>query len=493
MPLIALNAQEYTRGIGVYPGDPKEDFAPVMRPDSTYRNLALHRPAWHSSAYDYNLTAQLVTDGIKDTVLPRWVATSTSQHGVLPRNEREWPLDGNWVSSVDLKGQSGWVQVELGGGAEPLAVDSIQVDATIRADHQPENWTVTVSGSGDGQSWTELGHASEMARPGGDIKPLVRFSSAAHYRYYRVSFEDPRTRGFSLGELTFFNAGQQVHVGGPWNFTSAWMPAGKGEEWVYVDLGAVCTFDRVVLAWIRRAAEGAIQVSDDAAKWTTVQPLSSGTGDVDDIKLGQMARGRYVRVLLAKPASPEGYVLSELEVYGRGGPVAQPKPLQSINAEGRLNLGGGAWRIQRDSLVRADGAALSQPGFRDDDWVAATVPGTVLSSYYNAGALPDPNFGDNQLHDFRLVLLRGLLVSQRVRGSGIRTRQTRLAELRRHQLEGRRVPERREARPHRRRVHARTLRRDDAAAPGQKNALAVRIEKNATSRQRQGEDAPEPR
>ncbi len=84
-----------------------------MKPDSSYRNLALHRPAWHSSAYDYNLTAQLVTDGIKDTAMPRWVSTSTSQQGVLPRNEREWLLDSNWVSTVRLKGSTGWVQVEL--------------------------------------------------------------------------------------------------------------------------------------------------------------------------------------------------------------------------------------------------------------------------------------------------------------------------------------------------------------------------------------------
>ena len=157
MPVLALNAQEYTRGIGVYPGDPKEDFGPVMKPESSYRNLALHRPAWHSSAYDYNLTAQLVTDGIKDTAMPRWVSTSTSQQGVLPRNEREWPLDSNWVSSVRLKGSTGWVQVELGGGDQPLEIDSIQVDAAVASDPGPENWTVTISGSGDGQSWTATG------------------------------------------------------------------------------------------------------------------------------------------------------------------------------------------------------------------------------------------------------------------------------------------------------------------------------------------------
>ena len=47
----------------IYPGDPKEYSGPVLVPDaSTYRNLALRRPAFHSSAYDYNLTAQLVTE-----------------------------------------------------------------------------------------------------------------------------------------------------------------------------------------------------------------------------------------------------------------------------------------------------------------------------------------------------------------------------------------------------------------------------------------------
>ena len=54
--------------MGVYPGDPAQYFGPALVTDTaTYRNLALHRPAYQSSSYDYNLTAQLVTDGIKET------------------------------------------------------------------------------------------------------------------------------------------------------------------------------------------------------------------------------------------------------------------------------------------------------------------------------------------------------------------------------------------------------------------------------------------
>ena len=119
---------EYTRGVGIYPGDPSEDFRPVLVPDdSTYRNLALHRPAYHSSSYDYNLTAQLVTDGIKDSHLPDWVATSVSYRGLLPKVEREFFLDHNPDTSVDLRGPHPWVQVQLGGGASVPEIDRVEV------------------------------------------------------------------------------------------------------------------------------------------------------------------------------------------------------------------------------------------------------------------------------------------------------------------------------------------------------------------------------
>jgi len=88
------DASNYTRGVGVYPGDPREDFSPTLVEDlSTYRNLALLRPAYHSSSYDYNLTAQLVTDGIKHTHLPRWVRTAASFRGQL----RKTSANSSWI------------------------------------------------------------------------------------------------------------------------------------------------------------------------------------------------------------------------------------------------------------------------------------------------------------------------------------------------------------------------------------------------------------
>jgi hypothetical protein len=45
--VLSFAAPQETRGIGIFPGDPDEDFAPTLIPDDpSYRNLALHRPAW---------------------------------------------------------------------------------------------------------------------------------------------------------------------------------------------------------------------------------------------------------------------------------------------------------------------------------------------------------------------------------------------------------------------------------------------------------------
>ena len=411
-----VSPQEYTRGIGVYPGLPREGFEPTLTIDATtYRNLALRRPAYHSSSYDYNLTAQLVTDGIKHTHLPDWVSTSVSFRGTLPKNEREFCLDHNPTSVVELRGPRPWVQIQLGGGETVPEVDRVDVLVVTPAHEKPEDLSFSVSVSGDGREWQKLGSVTGpqpispagypmgFAQPGQLFQPSIPLGPPSTSRFYRIECSVAHAPEFAfgmvwqIGEVAFFGKNQRVEIGGPYRFTSAWMSAGLSEEWVYVDLGARCEFDRVTLCWIARAAEGSIQVSDDAQNWRDLQPLPSGSQLTDDIKLGQAAQGRYVRVLMERPTSPYGYILSEIEVYGRGGPVAQPKPAPA-ESDGRLDLAGGNWRVQRESLVAVGGEILSKPGYNGDDWVVGTVPGTALASYLNVGAIPDPNYGDNQFY-----------------------------------------------------------------------------------------------
>jgi beta-galactosidase/beta-glucuronidase len=405
---LAGEAQPYTRGIGVYPGDPKEYMGPSMARDAvTYRNLALHRPAYQSSAYDYNLTAQLVTDGIRQTALPQWIVARTSSGGLLGKRDREVFLDGNPTSMVDVTGDHPWVEFALEGGeaSEQNVPEIDHFDLYLRNIWGPPpagGWTFIVSGSDDQSTWKELGRVSGTALPpmnpgGASFRQPIDLDAAARFRAYRIEFVTKDVRTWGVAEVAPFFKGREVHLAGPDLFSSAWMSAGSGTEWVYVDLGANCAFDRVKLAWIRRAAEGEIQVSDDAAQWKTLQPLPVSSALDDDIRLAQPAKGRYVRVSMTRPAEPEArYILSEVEVWGRGGPIPVARAAAAARPDGALPLDGGKWRLQRASLAPAGGEQLSTPGFKDQDWMIATVPGTVLTSYLNDGAIVNPDFGDNQ-------------------------------------------------------------------------------------------------
>jgi hypothetical protein len=400
---VASAAGEFTRGVGVYPGDPAAFDGPMSVPDTvTYRNLALHRPAIASSNYDFSLTAQLITDGIIDHRLPRWLVVSTSAKGILPRPEREHVVDGYANTGVDIAGSGGWVQIEQTGGYEPREVDHIEVTAIAQTDDQrPQRWTCVVESSNDGNGWKELGRTGSeesLAKVGfwqpKTIKAVFDLATPAPARLYRARIDAPSVTAWRVTDVATSDRGARVQLGGPFDFTSAWKSASSGSEWVQVDLGALCTFDRVTLHWIRRAVEGAMLVSDDGASWRTLQPLPTET---DDCRLHEPATGRFVRVQMTRPATPDGYVLSELQVFGRGGPVPLAQPAPTPPRGERQNLTRGGWCLQRDSLVTLGGEALSQPGADSTGWLPATVPGSVLVSYWNAGALPDPNYGDNQL------------------------------------------------------------------------------------------------
>src|ERR1039458_3036281 len=204
---LTLSAQDFTRGVGVYPGNPKEDFAPRMRVDgTTYRNLALHRAAYHSSSYDYNLTAQLVTDGIRGTKLPRWEAVSTSQQGALKKNERQWMFDNNPGTHVMVKGPGAWVRIELLGREGAPEVDRVEIDARQQTSFGAgKSWTCIVSGSDDGQTWSELGRAPnppKPAEPFGTSLFSVAFAAPSRSRMYRLDFQADSDLTWQVGDVS---------------------------------------------------------------------------------------------------------------------------------------------------------------------------------------------------------------------------------------------------------------------------------------------------
>lgn len=444
------NDDSFSRGIGIYPGNPAEDFSPTLKPDaSIYHNIALNRTVFQSSSYDYNLTGQLITDGILTTDEPATISVSTSQ-GELPKNEREWMLDHNRVTSNVIEGKDMFVQIGFEGNYRLPVINRLVLKGNmVYQDDLPKGYSITLQASNDGDNWEVLTSEKGKDLPGvdrfnrsarmiaemekrrkkGEERPSNPFMQGPYgsgpdapqpsfsynfgmpkptrnldlnfdldpenpYHYYRISINTSCAESWTFSDLDFYNDDNRLIMAPSNQFNSTWMPAGKKDEWVYVDLGSKSTFDKINLHWAKKPAAAKIQVSDDAGNWNDLWDLPVNQDKIDQIEVNENTTAQFVRLLVTDAS--DGCLLSEMEVMGTGGMALQahPTPKASTN---KITLSGGNWKIQRTSEVPDPGSVISRNDFNDENWLVATVPATVLVSYWNAGALPDPNFGDNQL------------------------------------------------------------------------------------------------
>ena len=387
-------------GIGVYPGNPDENTAPVMVQDDSYRNIALNRAAYASSSFDYNLTAQLVTDGIVSAEMPRFLQVSTPEGGV-PRREREWLVDQGPYTRPIFEGSSTSIVFELGNGWKEMA-DNVRMLGYVNflEEEADGSYEISFYGSENGEEWDKIGEFSGKNFPGEKLSPRkhsdpdksaalgerllprrlidlnVNLESPKSYSFFKVSLNMPGAQEWMFTNCDFYHMGEFVDLVSSQFFCSTWMSLGAEKEWVYVDLGAVADFDKVVLHWLNRPADGMIQVSKDGERWKNLSAIT------EDNTIEVKGRGRYVRVLINGSTDKKPLMLSEIEVWGKGG----------------LRADQVSWKLKRALETEADGTSISTCEFDDSDWLAATVPGTVLTSYVNIGAVPDPNHADNLLH-----------------------------------------------------------------------------------------------
>ena len=104
---------------------------------------------------------------------------------------------------------------------------------------------------------------------------------------------------------------------------------------------------------------------------------------------------RWLRVLCEECAG-ERYEIRRLEVFGENDRVRALPPLPAPEEDGTQRLVGGNWKLSRAEEVLEGGEELSLPDYDDSEWIPAVVPGTVLTSYIDYGAVPDPNYDDWQ-------------------------------------------------------------------------------------------------
>jgi hypothetical protein len=245
-------------------------------------------------------------------------------------------VDGNtatrWSSAFS---DPQWLRVDLGAHATVNQVTLSWEAAYARA--------FQLQTSNDGNTWTTV--YSTTTATGGTQTITVTGSG----RYVRMNGTARGTAyGYSLWEFQVFGTfdttactGSNLALNHPATASSAengaspasaavdgntatrWSSAFSDPQWIQVDLGASATICQVTLSWEAAYASAfQVQTSADGNTWSTIYSTTSGTGGNQTLNV--TGTGRYLRVYGTARATPYGYSLWELGVFGTGGGSTNP-------------------------------------------------------------------------------------------------------------------------------------------------------------------------
>ena len=355
------------------------------------RNIAFRRLVAQSSAADFTHVGHLVTDGVRSTAPVRKASVASQYPDLSPDGERpERAIDGSkgtkWLIFKD-KCELTVTLPEPARAARYLVASANDVPA-----RDPRRWRIL--GSVDGRDYVEI------ARTDGDVVFGGRYDAKTWpiakpgaYRHYRLAVDasggglaqDGKTPTMQISEFDLLDeSGKSIirHVGEN-AFQSQWVSKGASGEWLVVDLGAPSRVDRVNVHWVKggEAEKYSVELSADGKTWRRAE---SGK-DV-----------RFVR-LACEQAKGDAFAVDEIEVWGANGLSYALPPQAPLGRALREPLRGGNWRLSPARDVAASGEEMTRGAFDDSKWLPAVVPGTVVTSYLRAGAIPDMNIADNQL------------------------------------------------------------------------------------------------
>lgn len=380
-------------------------------------NVALNRAAYASSSYDYNLTAQLVTDGIVETAEPAWLKVSSSS-GELPCRERLWTVDAGPYSRNFLTGERDFLEYEW--SARKFSAGCVRVRGTVLYEEPADGWSVTCYAAASDGELKPVGsiggkglpgrkrsrpavitdpnkQTETITKPACELNLQIPIEEAAGFSRFRIEFKMAGAVVWIVNSVDFSadsSFGESSDTGlydsrdarglnvlPSEDFSSAWMSADAQPQWITVDLGEKKRFSEIRLHWIHKAGSGIVEVSDDNRNWKKCADLPA----VDSLAYSFKAkgRGRYVRLSMKGADESGHFTLSEFEVIGTVGP--------------EKSAAASEWKLQRSSAVTASGEEISANEYDDSGWMPAVVPGTVLYSHIAAGSVPDPGIADNNM------------------------------------------------------------------------------------------------
>lgn len=174
--------------------------------------------------------------------------------------------------------------------------------------------------------------------------------------------------------------------------TTRWSSAFSDPQWIQVDLGDKYSITEVKIVW--EAAFGKdfkIELSNDASEWTTLKTVTNNASVVNTYN-DVTGEGRYIRVHGTARATPYGYSIYELEVYGE---AAGSEPV--VNAGDNVTLGLPA------SEVTLEGDATSERTITQYAWTVLSGPNVPTLVGANTATLTAKGLIEG-LYVFRLTV-----------------------------------------------------------------------------------------
>jgi hypothetical protein len=176
-----------------------------------------------------------------------------------------------------------------------------------------------------------------------------------------------------------------------------WECKPTGEQWISIDLGEVQPIAGVTLHWGRAYARNyRIEVSPESLRpkqWIPTHVTTEGKGGVEAVPLKTVS-ARHVRMVGITEGMEQGFSITEFEVWGTKKAKAASLP-SSAAIIGNTSLSDG-WSLQSAMFTSDAPERISLAGNSPGNWLPAVVPGTVQASYLACGAIPDPNYGNQQ-------------------------------------------------------------------------------------------------
>ncbi|MDO5396348.1 MAG: discoidin domain-containing protein [bacterium] len=370
------------------------------------RNLSYRRAMYQSSSYNCNETAQLAADGIigNDEDELNMAYTFEHEHGNESRyGNVQYLFDRDTSTNWETYHKSAWVSVCL---PRKTVIKSYTL-ASGQADWSTQLYAAgwTLEGSLDGKNWDEIDtRSSQSFAYNGEEQSFEIPENETAYLRYRLKMT-AKTDRIYMSEWNMYDENNEPVLASyndnVFEFTSVWMSETNSDEWIYSDLGGESEINGVNIYWGSSYADNyEIQISDDAENWRTVAAETNGAGGMEEIKFSSPESGRYVKLQCNTAADSDavGFIVKEFEVLGTnevnytGEADKEPEERE----DGTTVLSGGNWRVERESLVEGGGEEISTGDYDSSSWLPAIVPGTVLTSYKRAGAVPDPNYADQQ-------------------------------------------------------------------------------------------------